>query len=236
MFGMHYRAPITDSGSYLQHNPSALLPMTCTPRLHTSHLLILDRDGVLGLLQTQVSPQNVPVWQAQPDVLEAIAWLNRGGWHVAITASPCTPEGHALDMVTLNTLHSNMHQQLAAAGARADAVFICPAANTTNSTNSTDSTHALAQRVNLLRNMANRYGMDTHRVHVLCQTVAEAQCAASAGCVPHVLHPLQKDGKAIPSQPPVLQRDLPYTHWHDDITACVQALLAPASEVVPCTP
>lgn len=88
-------------------------------------LAILDRDGTLNLADEAfiTSPE---AWVAQPGALEAVARLNRAGWHVVVATNQPGLGGGQLDTTELNAVHAKMHRELAAAGARIEAVFYCP--------------------------------------------------------------------------------------------------------------
>ena len=80
-------------------------------------LAILDRDGTLNPLADDyiTSPDE---WTALPGALEAVARLNHAGWHVVVaTNQPGLGRG-LFDVVALNAIHSRMHRQAAAVGAR----------------------------------------------------------------------------------------------------------------------
>lgn len=87
----------------------------------------LDRDGVINKKAPEggyiLRPEE---FQFLPGVSEAITLLNRGGFLVVVvTNQRCVARG----LVTtegLEEIHDKMKSQLAAAGARIDAVYYCP--------------------------------------------------------------------------------------------------------------
>ena len=91
----------------------------------TVKLIVLDRDGSLGQISEDYvrSPED---WSPQPGALEAVARLNQGGWRVVVASNQSGLGRGLFDMATLNAVHARMHKLLAAAGARVDAVFVCP--------------------------------------------------------------------------------------------------------------
>ena len=88
-------------------------------------LLILDRDGTLnrGRDDKVASPDE---WEPLPGALEAVARLNHGGWRVVLATNQSGIGRGLFDMASLNAIHLKMHRLLAAAGARVEAIFICP--------------------------------------------------------------------------------------------------------------
>lgn len=88
-------------------------------------LIVLDRDGSLGQIPEDFvrSPDD---WVPQPGALEAVARLNQAGWRVVVASNQSGLGRGLFDMATLNAVHTRMHKLLAAAGARVDAVFVCP--------------------------------------------------------------------------------------------------------------
>ena len=88
-------------------------------------IIILDRDGTLNQLGEEYITTPAE-WQAERGALEAVARLNRAGWHVVVaTNQPGLGRG-LLDVLALNAIHAKMLRQLAAQGGRIDAVFYCP--------------------------------------------------------------------------------------------------------------
>ena len=80
-------------------------------------LAILDRDGTLNALGDGFIASAAD-WTPLPGALEAVARLNHGGWHVVLaTNQPGLGRG-LFDAQTLVAIHTKMHRQLAAAGAR----------------------------------------------------------------------------------------------------------------------
>jgi D-glycero-D-manno-heptose 1,7-bisphosphate phosphatase len=87
----------------------------------------LDRDGVIN----QKAPEGGYIlrweeFQLLPAVSEAITLLNRGGFLVVVvTNQQCVARG-LITMEGLEEIHDKMRSQLAATGARIDAVYYCP--------------------------------------------------------------------------------------------------------------
>jgi D-glycero-D-manno-heptose 1,7-bisphosphate phosphatase len=92
-----------------------------------SRAAFLDRDGVIN----RKAPGNgyVTRWediQFLPGIAEAIALLNNAGFRVVVVSNQrCVAKG-LVTSDTLDSIHRQMCNWLAAAGAKIDAVYYCP--------------------------------------------------------------------------------------------------------------
>jgi D-glycero-D-manno-heptose 1,7-bisphosphate phosphatase len=88
-------------------------------------LIVLDRDGVINFDSASFikSPAE---WKPIPGSLEAIARLHQAGYRVIVATNQSGVGRNLFDMDTLNAIHQKMHQAVAAAGGRIDAIFYCP--------------------------------------------------------------------------------------------------------------
>lgn len=130
-------------------------------------LAILDRIGTLNM-EGEDSIVALKDWTPQEGALEAVAQLNRGGWHVALaTNQPGLGRG-SFDVNELNAIHVRMQRELAAAGARIEAVFFCP---------HTPEEHCTCRKPapGLLQQAASRYGAEPHEVWVVGQSAKHLQ-------------------------------------------------------------
>lgn len=178
-------------------------------------LVVIDRDGTLNECRDGFikGPEE---WHPLPSALEAVAQLNRAGWHVVIaTNQPGLGRG-VMDMAAFNAINTLMHQQLAAAGARVDAVFFCP-----HSTD--DGCDCRKPEPGLLRQIGERYGVDLSQVHVAGDALRDALAATTAGCKPHLV--CTGEG-AQWLERPLDERFPPQTRVHPDLLAFAHALLA----------
>ena len=142
-------------------------------------LAILDRDGTLNPLADDyiTSPDE---WTALPGALEAVARLNHAGWHVVVaTNQPGLGRG-LFDVVALNAIHSKMHRQAAAVGARIDAVFYCPHA-------ADEGCACRKPAPGLLEQIRDRYGVERHDVRVVGGCTAHLQAGAALGAQLHLV-------------------------------------------------
>lgn len=132
---------------------------------------ILDRLGTLHLDDEDaiVAPHE---WQAQAGVLDAIAQLNRAGWHVVIaTNQPGLGRGN-FDVNELNALHMRIQRDLSSAGARLDASFFCPHAPG-------EACQCRKPAPGLLLQIAARYGVEPQDVWVIGQEAEHLQAGAA---------------------------------------------------------
>lgn len=198
-------------------------------------LIILDRDGTLNALpEGEEFVASHEAWQPLPGALEAVARINRLGWHVVIaTNQPGLGRG-LFDVASLNDIHAKLHRLLAAAGGRIDAIFYCP--------------HAPGENCNcrkpapgLLEQICERYGVDPKEVRAVGDSALHLQAAASLGMQLHVLRggdadrsaaPLGIYAQAVMREAPTLHQDLSAFADH---LARQEALLAERLVLVPAT-
>ena len=136
-------------------------------------IIILDRDGTLNQLGEEYITTPAE-WQAERGALEAVARLNRAGWHVVVaTNQPGLGRG-LLDVLALNAIHAKMLRQLAAQGGRIDAVFYCPHVPD-------DRCHCRKPAPGLLTQIAERYGVEPRELRVAGSTAEHLQAGAAIG-------------------------------------------------------
>lgn len=149
-------------------------------------LAILDRIGSLNR-EGEDSIVALKDWVVQPGALDAIAQLNRAGWHVTLaTNQPGLGRG-SFDVNELNAIHLRMQRELAAAGARIEAVFFCP--HTPE-----EGCACRKPAPGLLQQIATRYGVEPQEVWVIGQEAKHLQAGQAMGA--HLLR-LQCD-EALP--------------------------------------
>ncbi|WP_287917747.1 HAD-IIIA family hydrolase [Comamonas sp.] len=136
-------------------------------------LAILDCIGTLNV-EGEDSIVAFKDWRPQEGALEAVAQLNRGGWYVTLaTNQPGLGRG-SFDVTELNVLHQRMLRELAAVGARIEAVFFCP---------HTPDEHCACRKPapGLLQQIATRYGAEPHEVWVIGQESKHLQAGEAMG-------------------------------------------------------
>jgi D-glycero-D-manno-heptose 1,7-bisphosphate phosphatase len=142
-------------------------------------LLILDRDGTLNRSREDYVAA-ADEWEALPGALEAVAKLNQGGWRVVLATNQSGIGRGLIDIVSLNAIHTKMHRQLAAVGARVDAVFFCPHAPE-------DGCHCRKPAPGLFEQIGARYGIPLGTVPVAGNALRHVQAGTAAGCPCHLL-------------------------------------------------
>ncbi|MES2842651.1 MAG: D-glycero-beta-D-manno-heptose 1,7-bisphosphate 7-phosphatase [Pseudomonadota bacterium] len=188
-------------------------------------LLILDRDGTLNRSRDDyvASPDE---WEALPGALEAVARLNQGGWRVVLATNQSGIGRGLFDMASLNAIHAKMHRQLAAAGARVEAVFFCPHAPD-------EGCSCRKPLPGLFKQIGDRFGVSLATVPAAGNALRHVRAAAVAGCPAHLLltgqseHLRGRVGHGSGGDLSALAPDLPPgTHVHDDLGAFADWLLA----------
>lgn len=180
-------------------------------------LLILDRDGTINRSRDDkvASPDE---WEALPGALEAVARLNHGGWRVVLASNQSGIGRGLFDMASMNAVHAKMQRQLAAAGARVEAVFFCPHVPE-------DHCDCRKPAPGLFRQIGARFGVPLTDVPAAGNSLRHIQAAATAGCPTHLLLTGQSAAlrNATAADLPLLP---PGTHVHLDLTAFADWLLA----------
>lgn len=174
-------------------------------------LAILDRDGTLGPAgQAGVS------WVALPGALEAVARLNRAGWHVVLaTNQPGLALGE-LAMGELNALHASLYRALGAVGARIEAVFYCP--------HGPDEGCSCRQPApGLLRQIGERYGAEPHETWVIGSCADHLQAGAQLGAHLHLV--CAQTAAALQAGQPLPAAFPPQARVHASLEQLVASLL-----------
>jgi D-glycero-D-manno-heptose 1,7-bisphosphate phosphatase len=147
---------------------------------HHPKLIILGRDGILNVFREDhvKAPQE---WIPVEGALEAVARLNQAGWHAVVATNQAGIGRGLLDMTSLNAIHRQMVQMLAAKGGRIDAVFICPHVPE-------DHCDCRKPLPGLMQQIARRWSLDDlAQVPMACDTRRDVQAAHAAGCEPHIV-------------------------------------------------
>jgi D-glycero-D-manno-heptose 1,7-bisphosphate phosphatase len=142
-------------------------------------IVILDRDGTLNQ-ESEDFVKSPEEWVVLPGALEAVARLNHAGWHVVVASNQPGLGRGLFDVVTLNAIHSKMHKQLAAVGARVDAVFYCPHAPQ-------EECSCRKPLPGLIEQITERYGVDPADVQVAGNCASHLQAGAAVGAQTHLL-------------------------------------------------
>jgi D-glycero-D-manno-heptose 1,7-bisphosphate phosphatase len=142
-------------------------------------LVILDRDGVVNR-DSDAFIKSPDEWVPIPGSLEAIARLNQAGYRVVIASNQSGIGRGLFDMVTLNEIHEKMHRQLAALGARVDAIFFCP--HTPN-----DNCDCRKPKPGLLEQIIQRFEADPASTPMVGDSLRDLQAGAALGLSSHLV-------------------------------------------------
>lgn len=88
-------------------------------------LIILDRDGVINH-DSDDFIKSEEEWEALPGSLDAIARLNRAGYHIVVASNQSGLARGKLDVITLGKIHRKLYNHLSQFGGSIDAIFFCP--------------------------------------------------------------------------------------------------------------
>ena len=181
-------------------------------------LVILDRDGTINEDSADYV-KTVDEWTPLPGALDAIARLNHAGWHVVVASNQSGLGRGLFDVSTLNAMHAKMHNLLAAAGGRVDAVFYCPHGPD-------EVCRCRKPEPGLFEQIGERYGLDLRDVPVVGDSARDVLAGAAAGCEPHLV----LTGKGAAYQGRSLPDTFPKgTRVHADLAAFADFLIARAT-------
>ena len=136
-------------------------------------LVIVDRDGTINQDRDDFV-KSAQEWEPLPGALEAIARLNHAGWHVVLASNQSGLGRGLFDMASLNAMHDKMHNLLAAAGGRIDAIFYCP--HTPQ-----DDCACRKPRPGLFEQIGERFGVSLKGVPTVGDSLRDLQAGSSAG-------------------------------------------------------
>jgi len=184
--------------------------------MHTTKLVILGRDGILNKYRED-HVKSPAEWVPIPGALEAVARLNHAGWHAVVATNQAGIGRGLIDMASINAVHAHMNQLLLAQGGRLDAVFFCPHTPEEGCT-------CRKPQPGMMRDIAQRYGVDLAHVPMVADTARDLQAAEAAGCEPHLV----RTGRAAALSGEQVQQILdkvPGATVHPDLGAFTEFLL-----------
>jgi D-glycero-D-manno-heptose 1,7-bisphosphate phosphatase len=177
-------------------------------------LVIADRDGTINV-EREGYIQSPDEWEPLPGALEAIVRLNQAGWQVVLAANMPGLGRGLFDTAALNAIQAKMNRQLTEMGGRIEAMFYCPHAP--------DEGCACRKPLpGLFLQIGERFKVNLAQVHAVGDSVRDAQAAAAAGCITHLVltgHGAPPRGSPLPPEFP------PGTRVHADLGAFAAALL-----------
>ena len=178
-------------------------------------LVVLDRDGVIN--EDRGEPILSPAeWLPLPGSLEAIARLHQAGWHVAVATNQSAIGRGLLTLDTLHAIHRRMHESIKEAGGRIDVVAFCPH-------RASDRCDCRKPAPGMLYSIASRLDVAPGDVVMIGDSLRDVQAAMAVAARPMIV----RTGKGQTT----LDDNLGLEHIpaHDDLAACVEALLDPAA-------
>lgn len=139
-------------------------------------LIILDRDGVINY-DSDAYIKGPDEWRPIPGSLKAIARLTKAGYRIAVATNQSGVGRGLFDLATLAQIHAKMHQAVAEAGGRIDAVFFCP--------HTADSACGCRKpKPGMLLEILKRFGCEPGAVTTVGDSLRDLQAASAAGCRP----------------------------------------------------
>lgn len=139
-------------------------------------LIVLDRDGVINH-DSAAYIKSPGEWRPIAGSLDAIARLNQAGFHVVIATNQSGIGRGLFDMATLNAIHAKMHQALAQAGARVDAIFYCPHA-------ADDHCSCRKPKTGMYEDIARRLNTSLAGVPIVGDSIRDIEAAAAVHALP----------------------------------------------------
>lgn len=139
-------------------------------------LIILDRDGVInfdsfGYIK---SPEE---FHPIPGSLEAIAELNRAGYHVVIATNQSGVARGLYDLETLDRIHEKLTRELAAVGGYIDEIFFCPH-------HPDEACSCRKPQPGLFYRIRDKYSIDLSETFFIGDTATDVEVALAVGCKP----------------------------------------------------
>ncbi len=174
-------------------------------------LIVLDRDGVINH-DSAAYIKSPTEWRPIAGSLNAIARLNQAGFHVAVATNQSGIGRGFFDMAALNAIHTKMHQALAQAGARVDAIFFCPHT-------AEDNCLCRKPKTGMYEDIARRLNTRLSGVPMVGDSIRDLEAAAAVHASPLLVltgngKKTQRAGKLPPD-----------TRVYPDLAAAVDALV-----------
>ncbi len=138
--------------------------------------IILDRDGVINhdSLEYIKSPEE---WIPIPGSLEAIATLNRAGYHVFVATNQSGVARGYYDLETLTHIHEKMTHELAAVGGYIEEIFYCPH-------HPDEKCFCRKPKPGMLYQIRDRYHLNLANTYFVGDSMTDIEVCVTAGCKP----------------------------------------------------
>lgn len=177
-------------------------------------LVLIDRDGVLNEDRTG-SVKSPDELKMIPRAAEAVARLNDAGIKVAVVTNQSVVGRGIIDVAMLERIHAKLHDELARAGARLDALFVAP-------DRPDAATERRKPRPGMLREALARFRAPAWDTPMIGDSLTDLKAATAAGC----RRVLVRTGKGALTQAAGLPPDVLPVAVHEDLWAAVDALLS----------
>lgn len=138
--------------------------------------IILDRDGVINHDSDKYikSPDE---WLPITGSLEAIAELNRAGYHVLVATNQSGVSRGYYDLEMLSNIHEKLMRELSSVGGYVDEIFFCPH-------HPDDHCGCRKPKPGMLYQIRDRYSLDLSTIYFIGDSVADVEASLTAGCKP----------------------------------------------------
>jgi D-glycero-D-manno-heptose 1,7-bisphosphate phosphatase len=138
--------------------------------------IILDRDGVINYdsIEYIKSPEE---WLPIPGSLEAIAQLNRSGFHVLVVTNQSGVARGLYNLEILDQIHEKMMHELAAVGGYIDEIFFCPH-------HPEEACDCRKPKPGMLHEIAAKYPLQLENTFFIGDSISDIKAAEAAGCLP----------------------------------------------------
>lgn len=139
-------------------------------------LIILDRDGVINH-HSEHFIKTPEEWRPLAGAPEAIAQLTQWGWRIVVATNQSGIGRGLFSMDMFNAINDRMVKTVNQAGGRIDAIFYCPHAEEADC-------DCRKPKPGLMRNIAERFGVDLADVPAVGDSLRDLQAAKAAGAKP----------------------------------------------------
>lgn len=174
--------------------------------------IILDRDGVINY-DSDFYIKNPDEWIPIPGSLDAIARLNRHGFHVIVATNQSGVARGYYDIAMLDQIHEKLMRELAAVGGYVEEIFFCPH-------HPDDRCDCRKPKPGMLFQIQEKYSINLSDTFFIGDTYSDVQAAQTAGCKP-ILVLTSKGQLALEKYPDLLS--IPH---FDNLSAAVDYVLA----------
>jgi D-glycero-D-manno-heptose 1,7-bisphosphate phosphatase len=138
-------------------------------------LVILDRDGVINH-DSEDHIRSLDEWHPFPTAIEAIARLNKEGWHVGVATNQSGIARGYFDATTVKAIHEELLRLVERAGGHIDHIAFCPHGPE-------DGCNCRKPRPGLLREIGGALGLGTlENAWMVGDSLRDLQAGDAVGC------------------------------------------------------